>query len=980
MGTYFRDNYLSVRYPIAEAGHPGLRRAQLGAIHAIATHFTRSTEPGVIVMPTGSGKTAVLMMAAYNERAARVLIVTPSVLVRNQIAEDFQTLGTLKQLNVLPAEAATPRVHEVVGKLRTEADWRNLERFDVIVATPFSVSPAAPGVSAPPPEMFDFIAVDEAHHSRAPTWNALLTAFPTAKQVHFTATPFRHDRQALSGEFIYTYSLNEANAEGVFGAIRYIPVEPEGENADVAIATATERVFRDDRDAGLKHLIMVRTDSRERANALREVYAKNTGLNLRLVHSGLSPKTVKRTIEDLRNAELDGVICVDMLGEGFDLPTLKIAAVHAPHRSLSVTLQFIGRFARTAARDRIGEAKFVAVPSEIEIEREKLFEESAAWQQMVANLSEGRIAQEIEIRRQIATFKPAMEEVEPDYRDIPLHALWPFNHFKVYRVTRPVEEIDIEAEVVLPPPFEVVSRLPSKDLHAAVFFTRSVTHPRWTDARAFATTEHDLFVVYHDRDTNMLFIHSSRRSDSLYELVADCFTAGAHRILPLSRVNSVLATLNDLEFYNIGMRRRALHPNAESYRIGAGAAMQNAVSHADGAMYHRGHVFGAGVGADGVREIIGYSSASKVWSNRQTLIPQLIGWAQMLAWRIHNFRDVITGSGLDLLDLGQELDALPDEGILAVDWPLDVYSSPRRITDLDNGQQVPLLDLDLDVDFDATKGGVVRVTLSGDELSLGVDYSLTANGSHFDPAGWQADRYIVNVGREDIPLPEYLRHNPPRLFLSDFSSISDGQLFRAPDELTPFDTDRIEVLAWADLGVNISKEFEAPADRRIGTSIHDYLLDYLPKLADEVVFYDHGSGEMADFVTFSRTDGGVMIRFYHCKGSTGAKPGSRVADTYDVASQVVKSVIWLRGAAKILARVNERERSRKGSQFVKGDRALLKEVLETSRTIGLRYEMVLVQPGISKEGVENNIATVLAAADRFIVDHQCENLRVWASS
>ncbi|WP_346763412.1 hypothetical protein [Escherichia sp. E4694] len=35
-----------------------------------------------------------------------------------------------------------------------------------------------------------------------------------------------------------------------------------------------------------------------------------------------------------------------MLGEGYDLPNLKIAALHDHHKSLAVTLQFIGRFTR----------------------------------------------------------------------------------------------------------------------------------------------------------------------------------------------------------------------------------------------------------------------------------------------------------------------------------------------------------------------------------------------------------------------------------------------------------------------------------------------------------------------------------------------------------------------------------------------------------------------------------------------------------
>ncbi|PZR02460.1 MAG: hypothetical protein DI539_27650, partial [Flavobacterium psychrophilum] len=71
---YFANNYHLITYPIAEEGRPGfgLRRAQIGAIHSIASHFTISKKPGIVVMPTGTGKTAVLMMCPFVLKANRV--------------------------------------------------------------------------------------------------------------------------------------------------------------------------------------------------------------------------------------------------------------------------------------------------------------------------------------------------------------------------------------------------------------------------------------------------------------------------------------------------------------------------------------------------------------------------------------------------------------------------------------------------------------------------------------------------------------------------------------------------------------------------------------------------------------------------------------------------------------------------------------------------------------------------------------------
>jgi len=106
---------------------------------------------------------------------------------------------------------------------------------------------------------------------------------------------------------------------------------------------------------------MVRTDSRKRAIELFGICQAQTGLRLKIVTGDKSLRYGKGVIEQLTTGELDGIICVNMLGEGFNFPSLKIAAIHSPHRSLSVTLQFIGRFARTAG-ENLGPATFLAIP------------------------------------------------------------------------------------------------------------------------------------------------------------------------------------------------------------------------------------------------------------------------------------------------------------------------------------------------------------------------------------------------------------------------------------------------------------------------------------------------------------------------------------------------------------------------------------------------------------------------------------------
>ncbi len=90
MPSYFRDMYPHIRHPLADDTASGMRKAQVGGLYAIGSHFTLSKQPALVVMPTGTGKTAVLMLTPFLRRVNRALIITPSVLVRSQVADDFK--------------------------------------------------------------------------------------------------------------------------------------------------------------------------------------------------------------------------------------------------------------------------------------------------------------------------------------------------------------------------------------------------------------------------------------------------------------------------------------------------------------------------------------------------------------------------------------------------------------------------------------------------------------------------------------------------------------------------------------------------------------------------------------------------------------------------------------------------------------------------------------------------------------------------
>jgi len=972
--SYFEDGYSEFRYPLKAGDKPGFRLAQLGAIHAAAAHFVTRADPGIVTMPTGSGKTAVLNAAAFVLRAKRVLVISPSRLVREQIAEEIATLKTLREAGAVPEAMDLPRVFTTKKRVTSSEEWEAMRDFDVVVGTIQSISPEYADIPEPPPNLFDLVLVDEAHHSPARTWKAVLDHFSGAKRLLFTATPFRQDQREIKGRFIFTYDLREAFRDGVFGQIEYVPVSPaEGENHDAAIAQAAERQFRADRDAGYAHRIMVRTDSRKRATDLEKVYRDNTELRLSVVTGDKSLRSVKKIVEQLDRGELDGIICVNMLGEGFNFPSLKIAAIHSPHRSLSVTLQFIGRFARTTGTN-LGRAVFLAIPSEIEIEAEKLYDANAIWQDIVQNLSAARVAQEAQAREVLDSFSAPSVTAE-DLEDLSLYVLEPYYHVKVYQLS---DRIELDRQIAFPPSLQVVYRTTSEAHNAAVYITREVSLPRWTSDDRLASVQSDLFIFYQDPRTNLLFVCASRRAEGLYQQLVASFGDADPRPLPLVRLNRALNDLDTPEFFNVGMRNRVASNTTESYRIVTGSNADKAILKSDGRLYHRGHVFGRASDA-GNMVTIGLSSASKIWSNKSSRLPDLIEWCENLARRIASDRNPTTGSGLDYLEVGEEVDRLP-EGIIGVGWPLSVYRSPPQAVFTDPSgveRRAQLLDFDFQVDLARSTHDAVVVTLSH---SSGFQYSSTFSfdtDRFFEPASAEEPEIVIERERDTFPIVDFLNGEMPSFHTADLSVLQGFSLLRPVDDPPVLDLNTIETVDWDAANVEITREFGATGTARV--SVHEYLEHDLAGSAAAVAYYDHGTGEIADFVAVEEHNGGLLIRFFHCKGATGAAAGHRLADVYEIAGQAVKSVPWAL-KQRVLAHIRRRFTQNIGShRFVRGDLATLTRLLDEATPAQIQFEFVAVQPGLQKAGLPIELANLLAAASDHLVRGGFRPLRVVGS-
>ena len=945
MSGYFAERYMSVSYPIDSASSKGLRNAQLGAVHAVSSFFTlHDKQAAIIVMPTGAGKTAVLMMVPYLLRKNKILIVTPSKMVRGQIAEDFSELITLCKANVFPEEMPKPIVYEMEHRYSEDIN-DNLQAADVIIATPNCALTLSETEWAK--NNIDLVEVDEAHHSPAKTWTQVLINLGDAAHVLFTATPFRLDRKEIVGEIVFDYPLSQAYSDGIYGELQYIPVDPT-DNPDLSIAQKAEEVYYNDKEAGFKHFLMVRTDTKENAEMLERIYAENTKLKLKRIDSSLTHSSIKSCLNQLRSGDLDGIICVDMLGEGYDFPNLKIAAIHAPHKSLAATLQFIGRFARTNASD-IGTAKFIAVnDSELEIENKKLYSNDAVWQDMIIGLSEEKNRTELENRRYYHEYVNDDVDVTTN---VPLQAIRPNCHDRIYRI----REFNFAGN--FPDGCNVANRVRrSKKDNTIIGIGLDNVSPLWLSNGNKIDSTYVLYIVHYQQETKMLHIYSPKHTEVVYDEIASAFSTG-YELIPKSEIYRVLGELQGFEIFNSGMLNRQAE-SGESYRIMAGSDVSSAIDPNTGRLYSAGHAFCKARDSKSDEEItIGYSSASKVWSSSYLDLRDFIAWFDSVGRKIANKSIVVkTNTNFDLLPKAEMLYEYPNNIFYGV-FSDRTYTSPPIVSDQIGENSILLTDCSIAIREQKKDAVVIEIDMRHGSALLRCD----THGQY----SFLNDSYTVRGGFGTMLLSDYLCDYPIIFRTLDDKTIQGVDVYSGNGNIQPFDSSLIKGVDWNSLNVDTSLEYCVAAPNKrvsIQKGLEQLLID---NPENKYIVYDHGSGEIADYIAVQERGNELHIILYHVKRMSAKTYNSSVDDVYEVCGQAVKSLMWFMPRGRLPERLIHRKKQR--TKFmVKGDfDELITTLRNTNRLV--RGKIAVVQPSISASvELPGKIAEVLGATSNFI--------------
>ncbi len=918
---YFPANAPRLRIDATAVAPDKLRRAQLGAIWGLGSHFARSEAPAQIVLPTGVGKTAVMTVAPFLAPSTRSLVIAPSRFVRDQLATAFRTLGDMRASGVVPDDLDSPEV--VVQKSRAdESDWDRWRSADIVVGTVNVLSHGFPDVTRIPPGIFDLLIFDEAHHLPATAWTAILDAVP-APSALFTATPFRRDQQRLPGEIAFSYSLRRAIDDGVFAPVTFVPVDvPHNADKDSALAQAAVNRLRSQEHSAAGSRILVRTATVDDARHLVSLYA-DLGVALDLVDASTSPRAFARTISSLNSGEKLGIACVGALIEGFDFPQLKIAAYHAPHRTLAPTLQFIGRLARTGGGVS---GELLATRGDVTDETRELYREDQAWEKLLPDIVDAAVEQERRLRRYV---HEARQDGTPEIAPL---AFTPPKSVHIYRTNGLVIDLDVSPSSIAGS--DVVYRFFNAATNLLALVTRRIQHPRWLRTDALDFMSHALHLATWVENRAILFI-TTDSPPALKELRA-LLHAETAAPLGANDLTRLLSAAPISAYHSVGMRAtRAGQARMASYRMLAGKRVEGAVSATEAVGTSLGHVMARAQGGRG-SGTFGYSvQKSKLWE--PDAADSILAYRDWCVSCSDDLATATSANGLPGLDipLADRFSAFPDNPIAALlDYRLIDGAIPLRSgADDVVGAELEIIptlvagELRLEVWRGAT------LVWEGTQLRTGdIRAGSTVELSGVDPS----------TG-EIVEFAGLLELVPATVFFGDGSSIQGGWLTPAPQQLPDLAPDAVDPWDWA--GVETTSEFSDDPDRLT-------VMRHIEGIAGSLGTWsirDHGSGEIADVIAIEDTAQGVTVTLFHCKSASSTSAQSRVDDLYEVLGQAIRSVRWVAQGPVFWEQIDQRLESRSFTIILSGDGAGLRAAIKewAQQPPLTEFHIVAVQPGIT---------------------------------
>lgn len=814
-----------------------------------------------------------------------------------------------------------------------------------------------------------YLFIDEAHHAEAPTWKNFKKHFGGRRIVQFTATPFREDDRPLDGTIVFKYPLKLAQKKGYFRAIHFEPIiEFDPKRSDEKIAAKAVECLR--RDFDRAHILMARAESVPRARQVFELYRQYEEFNPVQLHTGI---TSQRQREVIREQIISGmsriIVCVDMLGEGFDLPQLKIAAFHDIRKSLAVTLQLAGRFTR--ARADLGEATFIANVGYVNVQEElrKLYTRDPDWNMLLPELSEKMIGEQRALQDFVDGFTDMPEE-------IPLKAVEPATSVVIYKTRCENWQPERFRDGI--PDSEGCERIYHSLNHeeqTLVVVTARRAPLIWTKAENLYDWIWDLYVVIWSSQQNVLYINGSSNAGE-FNALAQAVTNNQSAIIKGQEVFRSFAGINRLRLHNVGLTDQ-IGRNVR-YTGSMGSNVEPRLTRAQLGSSLKTVLDGSGF-QNGATATVGASRKGRIWSHRRERLDKFSAWCKQIGDKVLN-GDIDPDVVLEGTLRPRLIPERPAKMPIRIDWPEIIWTELEAMWFFEVG--------DREVGISEVSINLVRLSINGrllfeivaDDFGVELELELFTDGTVHDYRflllGDGAARAKHGRAAQARGLTEFFYSNPPKIWFADGSSLEGNEYTELRNVQPPYDARRIQVWDWN--GVNIMKESQG--DERQQDSVQARAIREVLGNGYDVVFDDDSAGEAADIVAIRILGGmnaptAIEVVLYHCKYSNSPLPGHRIDDLYVVCGQAQKSVAWVTSDSKksdifthLLRREKDRVNNGRSTRFELGDIDLLQTIREMSYTLPVSLSVAIVQPGLSCAEISPDQLHLLGVTENYLME------------
>ena len=301
----------------------------------------------LIVAPTGAGKTIMLsaLVGKRHEKGRRVLVIQHRDELVSQNKAKFEKVNPYITTSIVNGTVKHWDGEAVFSMVQTMSRDRNLRDRP----------------------MFDMVVVDEGHHAAAPTYmkviNAVLEDNDSAEIVGFTATPNRGDGKGLRSVFnncAHQIELATLIREGFL-------VRPKSFVIDLGVGDQLDNVTKRGKEYDMEEVAAIMDRQVINDRIVSEWKAKASGRKTvvfcstvshaehvcdSFINSGVKANFVTgetdkderaQMLHDLEFGDLQVIVNVAVLTEGFDAPPVSCVILTRPCSQKGTMVQMIGR-------------------------------------------------------------------------------------------------------------------------------------------------------------------------------------------------------------------------------------------------------------------------------------------------------------------------------------------------------------------------------------------------------------------------------------------------------------------------------------------------------------------------------------------------------------------------------------------------------------------------------------------------------------